>query len=158
MPRATHAHVTPGAWTVSLACILTAALAAGIIRVVRGPLGLAFASGVLYGATSVAEAVRAPALVGARPSLGVIVAAVTLGLPLTAAALLCFQRALQCGRPLAVVAAMMATMNAVAMACGVLGLGDPLAADPVARAVQLAALALTAMSGLLVLGERLTRT
>ncbi|WP_028066014.1 hypothetical protein [Solirubrobacter soli] len=158
MPRAAHARVAPAAWTVSLACMLIAALGAGIICVVRGPIGLALSSGVLYGATSVAEAVLAPALVGTPPPLGVIAAAVILGVPLTAAAFLCFQRALQDGRPLAVVTAMMASMNAVAMGCGVLVLGDPLAANPIARAVQLAALALTAASGLLVLGERLTRT
>jgi hypothetical protein len=156
-PPLPHARVTPSAAAVIAAGATIGGIAALFARRVPGPIGLALASGVLYGATSLSEAVLAPLLTGARPPLASAVAAVIAGTPLTVAAFLCFQRSLQHGRPLAVVTAMMATMDAVAMAAGLILLGDPLAAEPVARATQIAALALTALSGLLVAGDRLKR-
>jgi hypothetical protein len=48
---------------------------------------------------------------------------------------------------------MMAAMDVVAIAGGVLVLGDPLASGPGARAAQLAALAIVALSAVVVLGD-----
>jgi hypothetical protein len=49
---------------------------------------------------------------------------------------------------------MMAAMDLVAIAGGIVLLGDPLAAGVGARAAQLAALALVALSAVVVLGDR----
>jgi hypothetical protein len=153
-PATAAPHTTPAWWAVALALGVVGGGAALLVCRVPRAVGLALAAGMLYGLTSVAMAALAPILSGAWPAPGVMLAAVGLGAPVTVAAFLCFQRALQRGRPLAVVTAMMSGMDAVAMAGGLLLLGDPLAAGAGARAAQLGALALSALSALVVLGVR----
>ena len=109
---------------------------------------LALAAGLLYGVTSLAIAALAPLLAGAARPGAVVAVAIAAGAPATAVGFRCFQQALQHGRPLAVVTAMMAAMSLVAIAGGLLVLGDPLAGGATARAAQLAALALAGLSAL----------
>jgi drug/metabolite transporter (DMT)-like permease len=104
--------------------------------------------------TSIAMAALAPTLAGTPPALAVVAAAVPIGVVVTAAGFICFQRALQRGRPLPVATAMMAAMDLVAIAGGIVLLGDPLAAGAGARAAQIAALGLVALSAVVVLGDR----
>jgi hypothetical protein len=141
-------------WALVVAAVVVTAAAAAAARRLATAAGLALAAGMLYGMTSIALAVLAPALAGTGPTLAVAATAVAIGVPLTAAGFLCFQRALQRGRPLAVVTAMMAAMDVVAIAGGIVVLGDPLAAGAAARTAQLAAFALAALSAAVVLGDR----
>jgi hypothetical protein len=138
----------PAAGALAGACALVIAVAALAAR-----RSLALAAGLLYGVTSLAIAALAPLLAGAGRSPAVAAVALAAGAPATAAGFLCFQRALQHGRPLAVTTAMMAAMNTVAIAGGLVVLGDPLAAGAGPRTAQLAALGLTGLSALIVAGE-----
>lgn len=138
----------PSAGALAAASVLVIAAAVAAAR-----RSLALAAGLLYGVTSLAIAVLAPLLAGAERPLAVVAVALAAAGPATAAGFLCFQRALQRGRPLAVVTAMMAAMDAVAIAGGLVILGDPLAAGAGARAAQLAALALAGLSALVVVRE-----
>jgi hypothetical protein len=123
--------------------------AAVAVRRLPTAVGLALAAGLLYGMTSIAMAVLASV-----PALPVAAVAAGLGAVVTAAGFLSFQRALQRGRPLPVATVMMAAMDVVAIAGGIVVLGDPLAAGAGARAAQLAALALIALSAVVVLRDR----
>jgi hypothetical protein len=149
-PAGGSSHTLPGPCAAALATATVAGAAALLLRHIRSAVGLALAAGMLYGLTSVAMAALAPILSGSWPPPAVVLAALGVGAPATIAAFLCFQRALQRGRPLAVVTAMMAGMDAVAMAGGLLLLGDPLATGAGGRVAQLGALALSALSALVV--------
>ena len=148
------AHVPPAPWALAAAAIVVTGAAAMAARLLPTATGLALAAGLLYGTTSIAMAALAPMLAGTPPQLAVVAAAVPIGAIVTAAGFLSFQRALQRGRPLPVATAMMAAMDLVAIAGGIVLLGDPLAAGAGARAAQLAALALVALSAVVVLGDR----
>lgn len=144
-----HALPSPGAL---LACALLAGT--GVAALVVGPGGrhpvrLALAAGVLYGITTVALAALLRALLHS-PSTPTL-AAEALGLcAITATGgFFAFQRALQAGSPVVVVTLMTVATNATAIAGGLFALSDPLAAAGVARALQLAALALAAAGALL---------
>jgi hypothetical protein len=144
---------SPSPWALVVAGSLVTAAAALVARRLPTATGLALAAGLLYGMTSIAMAALAPALAGAPPALAVAAAAASIGVPVTAAGFLSFQRALQHGRPLPVVTVMMAAMDVVAILGGIVVLGDPLAAGAGARAAQLAALALVALSAVVVLAH-----
>jgi drug/metabolite transporter (DMT)-like permease len=146
-PPATHSD--PPLWALAAAAAVVTAAAAVAARRLPTAVGLALAAGLLYGMTSIAMAVLASA-----PALPVAAVAAVLGALVTAAGFLSFQRALQRGRPLPVATAMMAAMDVVAITGGIVVLGDPLAANAGARAAQLAALALTALSAVVVLRDR----
>ena len=143
----------PSPWALAAAAGIVAGAAWMAARRLRSAMGLALAAGLLYGVTGIAMAALAPLLAGAVPSLGVAAVALPTGALVTAAGFLSFQRALQHGRPLAVVTVMMGAMNVVAIAGGIVVLGDPLAAGAPARAAQLAALALAGLSAVVVLRE-----
>jgi hypothetical protein len=149
-PGPATARVAPAPWELLAAAALVAGAAAPAARRLPGATGLALAAGLLYGMTSIAMAV----LVGGPATPAIAAVAVVIGVPFTAAGFLAFQRALQRGRPLPVATAMMAAMDVVAAAGGILLLGDPLASGAGARAAQLAALALVALSAVVVLAER----
>jgi drug/metabolite transporter (DMT)-like permease len=143
------AHAQPPAWELAAAAAAVIAAAALAARRLPTAVGLALAAGLLYGMTSIAMAVLA-----SLPSPRVAAVAAGIGALVTAAGFLSFQRALQRGRPLPVATVMMAAMDVVAIAGGIVVLGDPLAAGAGARAAQLAALALTALSAVVVLRDR----
>jgi hypothetical protein len=149
-PLGASPHTLPGPWATAAATAAVAGAAALLVRRVPSAVGLALAAGMLYGLTSVAMAALAPILSGDRLPPAVLLGAACVGAAATIVAFLCFQRALQRGRPLAVVTAMMAGMDAVAMAGGLLLLGDPLAGGVAARAAQLGALALSALAAAVV--------
>ncbi|MEA2385529.1 MAG: hypothetical protein QOH72_5500 [Solirubrobacteraceae bacterium] len=144
----------PAVWAIIAAALAVTGMAAIVARRVPTATGLALAAGLLYGMTSIAMAALAPALAGTPPAPAVIAVAVPIGVIVTAAGFLSFQRALQHGRPLPVATAMMAAMDLVAIAGGIVLLGDPLATGAAARAAQIAALALVALSAVVVLGDR----
>jgi hypothetical protein len=150
-PRPPAVLPAPAPWALAAAIGLIAAAAVATAAARRTPAGLAVAAGLWYGATSLAVAALAPVLAGAPRPPAVVAVALAGGAPVTAAGFLCFQRALQGGRPLAVVTAMMAAMSSAAIAGGLVVLGDPLAPGPAARAVQLTALAVAGLSALVVL-------
>jgi hypothetical protein len=149
-----HHAPTPAPWGLVAAALAVIGVAGMVARRVPTATGLALSAGLLYGMTSIAMAALAPALAGTPPALAVIAAAVPIGVIVTAAGFLSFQRALQHGQPLPVATAMMAAMDLVAIAGGIVLLGDPLAAGVGARAAQIAALALIALSAVVVLGDR----
>jgi drug/metabolite transporter (DMT)-like permease len=144
----------PSPWELAAAAAIVTGAAALAARRLPTAAGLALAAGLLYGMTSVAMAVLAPVLAGNPPPLTVAAAAIAIGAPVTAAGFLCFQRALQRGRPLPVVTVMMAAMDVAAAGGGIVVLGDPLAPGAGARAAQLTALALAALSAVVVLAGR----
>jgi hypothetical protein len=144
----------PALWALIAAALAVTGMAAIVARRVPTATGLALAAGLLYGMTSIAMAALAPALAGTPPAPAVIAVAVPIGVIVTAAGFLSFQRALQHGRPLPVATAMMAAMDLVAIAGGIVLLGDPLATGAAARAAQIGALALVALSAVVVLGDR----
>jgi len=149
-----HSSPAPAPWALAAAAVVVMAAAAMAARLVPTATGLALAAGLLYGTTSIAIAALAPILAGTPPALAVVAVAVPIGGVVTAAGFLSFQRALQRGRPLPVATVMMAAMDLVAIAGGIVLLGDPLAAGAGARAAPLAALALVVLSAVVVLGDR----
>jgi hypothetical protein len=156
-PGVAGAHAlraAPAPWALAAGAAVVMAGAALVACLCPTATGLAVAAGLLYGMTSIAMAVLAPVLAGATPALAVLAAAVPIGVAVTVAGFLSFQRALQHGRPLPVATAMMAAMDLVAIAGGILILGDPLASGAGARAAQLGALALVALSAVVVLRDR----
>jgi drug/metabolite transporter (DMT)-like permease len=144
-------HAPPDPWALAAAIGAAGALAGAVVRLRPTPSWLGLAAGSLYGATSLALAAVAPVAAGHVPPTAVLVVALGGGAVVTAGGFLTFQRALQLGRPLAVVTVMTAGTSVVAITAGLVVLGDRLARGPEARAVQLAALALAAGSALLVL-------
>jgi hypothetical protein len=145
-PAPAAARADPAPWALAAAAVVVAGAAALAARRLPTATGLALAAGLLYGITSIAMATLASV-----PALPVAAVAAALGAPATAAGFLSFQRALQRGRPLPVVTAMMAAMDVVAIAGGIVVLGDPLAAGAAGRAAQLTALVLAGLSAVVVL-------
>lgn len=153
-PAAARPSPGPTPWALVAAAAVVTGAAALAARLLPTATGLALAAGLLYGMTSIAMAALAPMLAGTSPALAVAAAAVPIGVLVTAGGFLSFQRALQRGRPLPVATVMTAALDVVAIAGGIVVLGDPLAAGAGARAAQLAALALTALSAVVVLAGR----
>jgi hypothetical protein len=97
------------------------------------------AAGILYGAADAAT--KAATIAVHRGSAPAAVAWVVVVLALSGCAFLCFQRGLQAGAAVAVVALMTAATNAVATLGGVLVLGDPIGRGPAAALAHVLALA-----------------
>jgi hypothetical protein len=119
-----------------------------VLAVVGGHTAEAFglAGGVLYGAADVAI----KALTGvARHGAASVVSSPWLpaGVVLSLAAFLCFQRGLQAGNAMPVIALMTAGTTVVSVVGGLLVFGDPLGRRPAIVAVHLAAFALVAVGG-----------
>lgn len=145
------AHVVPAPRAVPAlalgACLGACALAAGALVLRRAAGALGVAAGMLYGAGDVAT--KAATIAAARHGLAAaLVSPWPLAvLLLSCGAFFCFQRGLQSGAAVPVVALMTAATNAVAILGGLLVLGDRLGATPalaVVHALALAALALAA--------------
>lgn len=141
-----HARSAPtGVPAIALgACLGGCALVAGALARRPAPGLLGTAAGVLYGAADVAT--KAATIVAARHGLAAALLspwplAVVL---LSCGAFFCFQRGLQTGAAVPVVALMTAATNAVAILTGLLVLGDRLGATPALAVVH--ALALLAIA------------
>ena len=128
-----------------LALYLTVSLAAAAALMAvpsrdRRPQALGLAGGVLYGAADVAI----KGLTGIASRHGVGDALLSAWLPAAVLATLlasyCFQRGLQTGRALPVIALMTAAANALSIAAGFLVFGDPLGQTPGLAAVHAIAL------------------
>jgi drug/metabolite transporter (DMT)-like permease len=106
----------------------------------RRPQALGVAAGVLYGAADVAI----KALTGINSEHGLWHALLSPWLLLAALATLgasyCFQRGLQTGRALPVIALMTAATNALSIAAGFMVFGDPLGRTPLLATAHAAAL------------------
>jgi hypothetical protein len=136
-----HSHFHNGA----LAIYLSASVAAGACLLLikhRRTQMLAAAGGVLYGAADVAI----KALTGLAAHHGMAAAAKSPWLIATVAATIgafcCFQRALQCGRPMPVIALMTAGNNVVSIIGGLAVFGDPLGHQPVMVLIHVGAFVL----------------
>jgi hypothetical protein len=124
-----HSHFDDG----RLAIYLSASAAAGATLLLlkrRRTQMLAAAGGILYGAADVAI----KALTGLAAHHGMAAAArspwLIATVAATIAAFFCFQRALQCGKPMAVIALMTAGNNIVSILGGLAVFGDPLGHHP----------------------------
>ena len=130
-PRFAHLPSAGLAAYLAAAGALAAALAAAPARGVRRAAALGLGGGVLYGAADLA--IKALTEVGARGGLAAVArspwfaAAAALA---TAGAFFCFQRGLQMGRALPVIALMTAATNLVSIAGGLVVLSEPLGRTP----------------------------
>ena len=135
-----HAHadaVTLAGYTAALA-LGAAALSAGVRGAARAS-ALGLAGGMLYGAADLAI----KELTGAANVLGspwLAVAGLT-----TAGAFFAFQRGLQAGRPVTVIALMTAATNVSSISGGFAVFGDPLGRTPLLSAAHAAAFGLVAL-------------
>jgi multidrug transporter EmrE-like cation transporter len=127
---------------VRLGGYLSASVAAGAALLLlkhRRTQMLAAAGGILYGAADVAI----KALTGLAGDHGMAAAArspwLIATVVATIAAFFCFQRALQCGRPMAVIALMTAGNNIVSILGGLAVFGDPLGHHPAMVLIHVAA-------------------
>ena len=125
-----------------------AARGAAVLRR-RRPQALGLAGGVLYGAADVAV----KALTGIDSRHGLVHALVSpwlaVGALATLGAFFCFQRGLQAGRALPVIALMTAATNAFTIAAGFAVFGDPLGRTTALGAVHLISLAVIVGAGAL---------
>jgi uncharacterized membrane protein len=119
---------------------LAAALVATAPRAGAGALGAA--GGVLYGAADMA--IKALTAIAHHHGAAAVLRSPWLGAAAvaTVAAFFCFQRALQTGRAVPVIALMTAATNVVAILGGVAVLGDRLGSGPPLQALHAAAFAL----------------
>jgi drug/metabolite transporter (DMT)-like permease len=125
----------------ALGIYLTAAVAAGasllLFRRRRAQM-LAAAGGILYGAADVAI----KALTGLGPGRAATSPWLIATILASVGAFLCFQRALQSGKPMAVIALMTAGNNVVSIIGGLTVFGDPLGHRPAMVLIHLAAFAM----------------
>jgi multidrug transporter EmrE-like cation transporter len=130
--------------------IAVAALAAGALALPRGGKRrahlLGAAGGVLYGAADAATkalTMTHGGLIAAVTSPWMVVLVL-----LCVAAFACFQRGLQIGPAVPVVAVMTGATNAVAILIGILVFGEPLGSTPAFAAIHLGAFLLAGVAGL----------
>jgi len=137
---AAFAPMTLGAGVGTLS-VLASVLAAGVRGPRRAP-ALALAGGLLYGAADLAiKGLSRLGVAGAPHSPWLIVAGVT-----TAGAFFAFQRGLQTGRPVSVIALLTAATNAGAVLGGFLVFGDPVGRTPLLALTHVAAFALVGLT------------
>lgn len=125
------------------------AAVAAVATARRGPRALGLVAGGLYGVGDVATKAATSAAHGGWPVTGLLPWAGLLAVT-SVLGFFAFQRGLQLGAAVAVVALMTATTNVVAIAGGVIGFGETLGASP-----ALCALHLLGLAGIVVAGWRL---
>ncbi len=130
--------------TLAAAFLVPCAGLAAILAAVRGPRrahALGAAGGALYG---IGDAATKALTATVHGGLGVAAAAPWLAVlaGASAGAFVCFQRGLQLGPAVPVVALMTAATNVVAIAAGLVLFGDPLGASPALAVVHALAFAL----------------
>jgi drug/metabolite transporter (DMT)-like permease len=127
--HAHHARASPAVPALALAAalLLAALLAAGLaLRRSAGAATLGAAAGILYGAADAAT--KAVTVTAHHDGLAAALASPWTGAVavLSGGAFFCFQRGLQRGAAVPVIALMTAGTNVAAILCGLLVLGDPL--------------------------------
>jgi hypothetical protein len=146
--RPHSAHLDDAALAVYL--VGAAAAAAALVAVrstpARRAARLGLAGGVLYGGADLA--IKALTDVASRDGAVAVVRSPWLPAAVlaTAGAFFCFQRALQTGRALPVIALMTAATNLVSVVGGLLVLGEPLGRTPALVALHVAAFLLTGLA------------
>jgi hypothetical protein len=106
---------------------------------------LGAAGGVLYGA---ADAATKAVTIGVHRGVPILESPWTAVVAVASAgAFLCFQRGLQIGPAVPVIALMTGATAGVSIVCGLAAFGDPLAATPAVGAVHIAAFALAVVAG-----------
>jgi hypothetical protein len=122
---------------------LVAGALCALVRGAARPAALGFAGGLLYGAADLA--IKALTGVG---GLGHVVTSpwAAVALACTVGAFFAFQRGLQVGRPLTVIALMTAATNVFSIAGGFAVFGDPLGRTPVLAVLHAAAFVLVALA------------
>jgi drug/metabolite transporter (DMT)-like permease len=132
--------------SLALAAATAGALAARVGGSRRGHM-LGAAAGVLYGA---GDAATKAVTVAAHAGLGAVLTSPWLAavVVLSVAAFICFQRGLQIGPAVPVIALMTATTNAAAILIGLLAFREPLGASPAFGALHLVAFVLAGAAGL----------
>jgi hypothetical protein len=145
-PHSAHVPAAALAAYLALAGAVAAALAAWPARVARRPAVLGAAGGVLYGAADLA--IKALTDLAARHGAGAVGTSPWLGAALlaTCGAFFCFQRALQTGRALPVIALMTAATNLVSILGGLVVLSEPLGHGAGISALHVAAFALVGVA------------
>jgi drug/metabolite transporter (DMT)-like permease len=137
-----HADFAPAGLAVYLGALaVLAAVVAGTVHDRRRPAALGLAGGILYGAADLAIKALTGLSGSVLTSPWLLVAALT-----TLAAFFAFQRALQAGRPLTVIALMTAATNATSIAGGFVVFGDPLGRTPVLAAAHALAFVLVGVA------------
>jgi uncharacterized membrane protein len=146
--RAHSAHLVtaPLAAYMAVAGAAALALAAAPATPARRAAALGAAGGVLYGAADLA--IKALTDIASRHGAAAVARSPWLAAPAlaTAGAFFCFQRALQMGRALPVIALMTAATNAVSILGGLLVLGEPLGRTPGLAALHAGAFLLLAVA------------
>jgi drug/metabolite transporter (DMT)-like permease len=142
-----HASFQPGA--LAAYCAGLAAIAGALSARAHGdrrPAALGLAGGLLYGVADLA--IKALTGIAREHGLGGVLVSPWLGVAAlaTVAAFFCFQRALQAGRPVAVIALMTAGTNAGSIAGALVVFGDPLGRTPVLKLVHVTALVLVGVA------------
>jgi uncharacterized membrane protein len=145
-PHSAHVATGPLAAYLALAGAAAVAVAAAPATPARRSATLGAAGGVLYGAADLA--IKTLTDIGARDGAAAVLrspwlAAAALA---TAGAFFCFQRALQTGRALPVIALMTATTNAVSILGGLFVLSEPLGRTPALAALHAGAFLLMAVA------------
>lgn len=140
-PSATFAPAALGAGVGTLS-LLAVMLAAGVRGPRRAPALASLAGGLLYEAADLAiKGLTRLGVAGALHSPWLIVAGVT-----TAGVFFAFQRGLQTGRPVSVIALLTAATNAGAVLGGFLVFGDPVGRTPLLALTHVAAFALVGLA------------
>lgn len=134
-------HPLPLLSGLGAAALLSAVVAALPARGRRGP-ALGLAGGILYGAADMA--IKAATEAGSGSA---IVPWIALAGLLTLGAFFSFQRALQIGSALPVIAVMTSATNVVSIAGGLLALGDRLGTTPLLAGLHAAAFVLVVVAG-----------
>jgi hypothetical protein len=135
-----------GSWPVVAFALVVAAVIAALLTRRRGPHALGAAAGALYGIGDIATKAATTAAHGGWLTSGVApwvgMLAVT-----SVLAFFCFQRGLQLGTAVAVIALMTAVTNVVAILGGVIAFGEPIGASPAIIALHAAALIALVVAG-----------
>jgi drug/metabolite transporter (DMT)-like permease len=134
-------HFAGGALAAYLAALVVAAGVLAAAGGARRPAALGVAGGVLYGAADMAIKALTGLSGGVLTSPWLGVAALT-----TLAAFFAFQRGLQAGRPLTVIALMTAATNATSIGGGFVVFGDPLGRTPALAAAHALAFVLVGLA------------
>lgn len=141
----THSSFRP--WALAVYLLITCGLGAALLAIhARRAQALGLAGGVLYGAADVA--IKALTGIAGRHGAAGVLASPWLYAAIAASigAFFCFQRGLQSGKALPVIALMTAGTNVVSIVGGLTVFGDPLGHRPVRIFVHVTAFVLVAVA------------
>jgi hypothetical protein len=144
--RPTAATASTATGSVLTFALVVATMVMVLLARRRGPHALGAAAGALYGIGDIATKAATTAAHAGWLTSGVAPWAVMLASS-SVLAFFCFQRGLQLGTAVAVIALMTAVTNVVAVLGGVLAFGEPIGASPAVVALHAAALIAIVVGG-----------